>query len=325
MGLAAIYTVESWPLSKLRPHPENGVIFGDPEESKEFDEICASIKAIGVSEPLIVKADGKILSGHLRFACAEKLKMKSVPVRVWPEFASYLDEVKFLIRSNTDRRQMTPVQIAHAFRRLKEIPREQGGAKKKRGGDHGNQHCGEKRQGAESRTLPSTTRDEAAAKLGVSRDIAEACETVFHTPGVPEVLKAAVNDGKVAPTTAAKEVRAEVKRQGGAIKTATALTALAERKPTPPSDEKTDHARRVESNVKEHQKDFAELLGAYRVVDRVLTRRPLKTILGPDQHHEWASLCRDVAMRAWREIESVEGSTNAGKQMALTVITGGKS
>ena len=61
MGLAAIYTVESWPLSKLRPHPENGVIFGDPEESKEFDEICASIKAIGVSEPLIVKADGKKL------------------------------------------------------------------------------------------------------------------------------------------------------------------------------------------------------------------------------------------------------------------------
>jgi len=241
--------------------------------------------------------------------------MRTVPVRVWPAFASYLEEVKFVVRSNTDRRQLTFQQIAYAFKRLKEIPREQGGAKKK---------IGRPEKGAESRTV-SKTRDDAAQRIGVSRDIAEACETVFSTPGVPEELKSAVNRGKVAPTTAAKEVRAEVKRQGGSITSGTSLTAMAQKRPAPPSDGKTGHARRVEDSIERYQADFSELLTAYRAVDRLLARRPLKTLLSPEQHHEWAGLCRDIAMRAWREIETVEGSTSAGKQMALAVIRGGKS
>ncbi len=97
-------------------------------------------------------------------------------------YATYLDEVRFVIRSNTDRRQLSPQEIALAFTRLKQIPREQGGAKAK---------MGRPSKSATSSGL-SESRDTAAELLGVSRNVAEACETIFTTPGVPDALKAAV-------------------------------------------------------------------------------------------------------------------------------------
>lgn len=109
-----------------------------------------------------------------------------------------------------------PIQIAFAFKRLKEIPREEGGAKKKHGGDRKSEAA--KNQARESPHLIQSrarTDADAAAKLGVSEDVARACETVFTTPNVPEKLKAAVNSGKVAPTTAAKVLRRVALAQGG--------------------------------------------------------------------------------------------------------------
>jgi len=87
------------------------------------------------------------------------------------------------------------VRAADVIGRLKEIPREQGGAKAKKG-------PAPKGVVGESPRFSERTRDEAAEKLGVTPDYARAVETVFTTPGVPESLKAAVNSGKVAPTTA---------------------------------------------------------------------------------------------------------------------------
>lgn len=305
--------IESWPLERLRPHPENATIFGDPEESEAFAEIAKSIKAHGIWEPLCVKADGTILSGHLRFTVAQHLRLKAVPVRVFDPFASYLEEVRFVVRSNTDRRQLLPQEIALAFKRLKEIPREQGGAKGK---------AGRPSNAATSRGISGDTRHVAAEQLGVSRDVAEACEKVFATPGVPAELKAAVNRGKVAPTTAAKAVRAEEKRQGGAITSATALVALATEKPKPVPVEPT-HEQRVAMKAEAFRSAYARLVKAYREIDAVLTSMPLTSVIGPTEHHEYGSLIRDVALRAWREVEQVQGGTNAGRQMALTVIKGG--
>lgn len=307
--------IESWPIDRLRSHPENATIFGDPEESKAYLEVLGSIKKHGIWEPLLVKKDGTILSGHLRCACAKSLGLETVPVRVWDAFTSYLDEVRFVVRSNTDRRQLTPQQIAYAFKRLKEIPKAEGGAKAKMG-----RPKGDEKKSAESRPL-SRSRDDAAEQLGVSRDIAESLEAVFTTPGVPDELKSAVNDGRVAPTTAAKEVRAEAKRQGGTITNPAPLADVAERKAT----DKSAHQAHVADAAKSYRDDVRRLLEAYRAVDAALTKRPLASVIGPTEHHEYGDLCRDIAIRAWREVETVEGVTNAGKQMALAVIKGGRS
>jgi hypothetical protein len=305
-------TVEMWPLERLRSHPENGLIFGEPQGTAQYPEILKSIRAHGIWEPLIVKADGTILSGHVRYACAEQLKLQTVPVRVHDVFDSFLDEVKFVIRSNTDRRQLNKQEIALAFTRLKEIPREEGGAKGKRGRPG---------KGASSSTF-SKTRDDAAQMLGVGRNEAEACATVFTTPGVPDELKAAVNREELAPTTAAKEIRAEVKRQGGAITTPSPLLTLV--RPTAREDAAAGSNEDYETSEQKYLDMLGRLVKAYREVDQVLTRMPLRTVTDPDKHHEYRDLIRDVAVRAIGEIQATEGAEGLKKQLALTVIQGGK-
>lgn len=308
---------ETRPLSTLRPHPENATIFGDPEESPEFDGILASIKAHGMWDPIVIKPDGTILSGHLRRAAAGKLRLREVPVRVAPAFADYRDEVTFVVRSNTDRRQLTKGEIALAFKRLRELPKAQGGTAGKRGGDR--RSAAAKEQSGSRSTLKA--REEAASILGVGEQEARALETVFATPGVPDELKRAVNQGTIAPTPAAKAVRTEVKRQGGAITDPAGLRAVAA--PPPPATP-SGHEDRVAREAKKYGRRYAELLKLYSELDGILTSMPLKSLLGPTEHHEYGGLIRSVALRAWREIETVEGKTNAGRQMALSVIDGGR-
>ena len=310
--------IEQWPLGRLRPHPENTVIFGDPEEAAAYDDVRSSIRRSGINEPLCVRADGTILSGHLRYACARSLKMAAVPVRVVDAFTTYLDEIRFVIESNTARRQLTRREIGLAMNRLKQIPREQGGAKAKMG----------RPKSPSPGTGLSESRSEAAKMLGVGRKTAEACETVFTTPGVPEELKKAVDKGRVAPTAAAKEVKAEVRRQGGEIKAPTALVGLATQAPkarpapqaVPPAE---THEQRLRRLADEYQRDFVRLHKAYKEVDAVLSTRPLHTLLGPTEHHEYAQLIRDIAIRASRELEQAKGTESTGRQITFSVVTGG--
>jgi hypothetical protein len=119
-------------------------------------------------------------------------------------FQTYRAEVEYIVRSNTDRRHLTKGEIGLAFKRLRELPKEQGGTKRKMG----RPAAGLEKSGANPRL--SQGRDEAAAILGVSTDEARALEKVFSTPGVPEELKRAVNRGTVAPTPAAKAVAHEI-------------------------------------------------------------------------------------------------------------------
>lgn len=317
MSLTHAHQIEQWSPDRLRSHPENVTIFGDPEESNRYEETLASIKANGIEEPLVVRADGTVLSGHVRLHCANAIGLKTVPVRVAAPFVDYHTEVKFLIRANTDRRMLTPGEIALALRRLKEIPREHGGAKAP---------MGRPKKSATSGTLSGSTRDSAAAAVGVSRHVADACEKVFGTEGVPEDFKAAVNTKKIAVTTAAKAVRSEEKRQGGAIKSPAALSSLVRPRETPREtvEPGETHEQRVAKAAAKYADLYARMVRAYREVDDVLTRMPLGSVLGPSEHHEYAALVRDLALRAWREIEAVQGPTNTGRQMALTVIQGGK-
>lgn len=97
-----------WPLERLRAHQENAAIFGDPKDSAQYETILRSIQDNGIREPLVVKENGTILSGHVRYTCAQKLGLKTVPVRVWSSFGTYIDEVQFLIRKGRPLDQAPP-------------------------------------------------------------------------------------------------------------------------------------------------------------------------------------------------------------------------
>jgi hypothetical protein len=303
--------IEMWPLTRLRAHPENAAIFGQPDESgKFFQNVLASIRENGIWEPLIVKVDGTILAGHVRRACAEKLGLARVPVRV-RSVASLREELLLLVRSNTDRRQLTQEEIGRAHKRLKATPQEDGGAKRKMG----RPPKGEEKS-ATSRTL-SRSRDESAAQLGVSRDVADACETVFTTPGVPAVVKGAVKSGRVGVTTAAKEIRKEVKRQGGELTSGEPLVAKFDPNEW---DKRPAHVKRLQAEADKFQEDCDALQKAHDDMDRVLKRRPLATLLGPTDHEDYRDLIEQIGHRVYLELHGGEMKPKA----TLTAIDGGK-
>lgn len=307
--------IEEVPLAELRAHPENATIFGAPEEDESFVSLKSSIKANGQWEPIIAKADGTVLSGHSRLRCLLALKLPTALVRrVMVD--SYREEIELLIRSNTDRRQLSPRQIAFAFKRLKETAKDEGGAKLAMG----RPKRGEEKSGSK----PILSRDQAASMLGVGADEARALEAVFTTPGVSEEVKAAVDAKKLAPTTVAKAIAVEKKRQGGEIKDASTLTAWAAEKvekkaPASPSPMLvvSAHEERVAGEAKKLRVAMATLFELYKTADGVLTQMPLKRVLGFEDHNEYLSLIRDIAIRTWREVESVNGDTTVTTQLSL--------
>lgn len=69
--------IEDWPLSKVRPYPNNPRVMRNAAE-----KVAESIKAFGWRQPIVVDAEGVIIAGHGRHAAALLLKLKKVPVHV---------------------------------------------------------------------------------------------------------------------------------------------------------------------------------------------------------------------------------------------------
>ena len=89
----------NWRTSGLKPHPWSVAIYGDTAPDAAFLE---SIQERGILVPLRVKADGTIISGHLRWAAAKQLGLETVPVRL-VELASDLDEHEAILDYNRQR------------------------------------------------------------------------------------------------------------------------------------------------------------------------------------------------------------------------------
>jgi hypothetical protein len=122
-----------WSVFHVHPHPRNAEILGGSADSVEYKTLLASVRHCGILEPLVIRRDGTILSGHLRFAAALELGMHDVPVVVVEDFPSTREELEFMLRCNTDRRQLTSSQVVASYRRLRELSTPRG----KRGGAPG--------------------------------------------------------------------------------------------------------------------------------------------------------------------------------------------
>ena len=309
-----------WPVDRLTPHEENLLIFGEPEESIAYETLLDSVRKNGILEPLVARPDGVLLAGHLRLACAKKAGLGTVPVRVLPAFDDPYDEVVFIVRSNSDRRQLTKREIGLAFKRLREIPRENGGTRGKpgrprRGTDaHGN-----------TSNLGSIPRGQgrrlAARRLGVSTAKATACERIFGTEGVPDALKAAIERGDVGTIRAAKVIAGEKSRQGGVVVDPKPLLALVPRRETTEGE----RVGMVEDKERVFDEVFSALLKVYRMLDGATSRLPLAAVVSPEKHEKLRDVLRDIANRAWREIERVEGPAEGSDSTHLTLLDGGQS
>jgi ParB-like nuclease domain len=66
----------------IEPSPENDELYGGLGDDETLHALTESIQDRGLEEPLILTADGFILSGHRRFAVCRALGMKLIPCRV---------------------------------------------------------------------------------------------------------------------------------------------------------------------------------------------------------------------------------------------------
>jgi DNA modification methylase len=69
--------VELWPLSRVKPYPNNPRVNDDA-----VDAVTASIREFGFRQPIVVDSDGVIIVGHTRWKAAQKLGLEKVPVHV---------------------------------------------------------------------------------------------------------------------------------------------------------------------------------------------------------------------------------------------------
>jgi len=83
----------------LKPHPINIDIYGSENVDRDLVE---SIRSKGILEPIVIKDNGIILSGHRRWLAAKELVLEEVPCRVIA-FDSDLDEKEALIEFNRQR------------------------------------------------------------------------------------------------------------------------------------------------------------------------------------------------------------------------------
>jgi ParB-like chromosome segregation protein Spo0J len=70
--------VEHWPIERLRRYERNA----RTHTAAQVDQVAASIREFGFTNPLLVDADGVLIAGHCRLAAAQKLGLPEVPVIV---------------------------------------------------------------------------------------------------------------------------------------------------------------------------------------------------------------------------------------------------
>lgn len=191
------------PPKELRAHPKNIEIYGD--EIPDAD-LIQSIRSKGILEPLVIRDDKTILSGHRRWAAAVALNLDTVPCRILT-FSDRDDEEEALIEFNRQRKK-TPHQTLNEVEHLTRIYAERAKV---------NQEATRAKPGEqahlralENSPKPINTREDVAAKVGVSSDTIRKWDQIKKKAEVNDKAKevwAAVNRGERSTNSAFNEIR----------------------------------------------------------------------------------------------------------------------
>src|SRR6266581_4172034 len=109
-------------LGLIHPHKAN-----PRHDVGDVTELAASMKAIGVLEPLIVATGANdfgftLIAGHRRLAAAHKAKLKTVPCHVRDDLNTSEKQLEAMLVENLQRINLTAVEEADAYQALLEFP-----------------------------------------------------------------------------------------------------------------------------------------------------------------------------------------------------------
>ena len=145
-------------VNELTPHPKNEDIYGADEPA---GDIAESVRENGVLEPLVIKSDKTIISGHRRWRAARNEGIEQVPVRI-ADFESELAEREALIEFNRQR-EKTPEQKMREAKELEAVERERA---KDRQGTRTDLNSDDNEGNRHRATYCTKSRDEIAEKTG---------------------------------------------------------------------------------------------------------------------------------------------------------------
>jgi ParB family chromosome partitioning protein len=87
----------------------------------DLDELCASIQAVGLLQPITITPDGTLVCGARRLAAVKRLGWTLVKVWVTSKISSRLAEVLAEQHENTVRKPFTPTEAAALYAELKQL------------------------------------------------------------------------------------------------------------------------------------------------------------------------------------------------------------
>lgn len=103
-----LYDVQDINPELLKPNPDNKIF--NPLSGKDYELLKEDIRERGIIDPLIIRQDKVLLTGHNRLRIALELKLKTIPVRKIESGLKPKDEKKFLVLDNLLRRQLSPTE-----------------------------------------------------------------------------------------------------------------------------------------------------------------------------------------------------------------------
>jgi ParB family transcriptional regulator, chromosome partitioning protein len=87
----------------------------------DLDELCASIQAVGLLQPITITPDGVLVCGARRLAAVKRLGWQTVKVWVTSTVSSRLAEILAEQHENTVRKPFTPSEAAALYTELKQL------------------------------------------------------------------------------------------------------------------------------------------------------------------------------------------------------------
>lgn len=92
----------------LKPNKDNKIF--NPLPEKEYKRLKEDIAERGIIDPLIIRKDNTLFTGHNRLKIALELGLKTIPVRKVVSSLNPKEERKLLVLDNLLRRQLSPAE-----------------------------------------------------------------------------------------------------------------------------------------------------------------------------------------------------------------------
>lgn len=91
----------------------------------DVDELCESIRAVGLLHPIVISPEGMLISGRRRLEAVKRLGWRRVPVWIAAHASDRASIILAVHHENTLRKELTPLEAATLYTALEAVRTEE--------------------------------------------------------------------------------------------------------------------------------------------------------------------------------------------------------